>query len=74
MTFLANETSTTLGNLNSSMLYKFYLSAKTIKGSGPSITEEAFTVMDTSELFSFICSELQAQWEEKAKVLYISGI
>lgn len=53
MTFLANETSTTLGNLNSSMLYKFYLSAKTIKGSGPMVTEEAFTVMDTSELFSF---------------------
>ncbi|XP_077957948.1 neuronal cell adhesion molecule a isoform X18 [Gasterosteus aculeatus] len=48
MTFLANETTTTLGNLNSSMLYKFYLSAKTIKGSGPVITEEAFTVMDTT--------------------------
>ncbi|XP_034381900.1 neuronal cell adhesion molecule a isoform X3 [Cyclopterus lumpus] len=48
MTFLANETTITLGNLNSSMLYKFYLSANTIKGSGPIITEEAFTVMDTS--------------------------
>ncbi|XP_068442971.1 neuronal cell adhesion molecule a isoform X3 [Clinocottus analis] len=47
MTFLANDTTITLGNLNSSMLYKFYLSAKTIKGSGPIITEEAFTVMDT---------------------------
>ncbi|XP_056281079.1 neuronal cell adhesion molecule a isoform X2 [Pseudoliparis swirei] len=48
MTFLANETTITLGNLNSSMLYKFYLSAHTIKGSGPIITEEAFTVMDTT--------------------------
>ncbi|XP_034529993.1 neuronal cell adhesion molecule a isoform X2 [Notolabrus celidotus] len=48
MTLLSNETSITLGNLNSSMLYKFYLSAKTIKGSGPFITEEAFTVMDTA--------------------------
>lgn len=48
MTFLANETTITLGNLNSSMLYKFYLSAKTIKGSGPTITEEAFTAMDTA--------------------------
>ncbi|CAJ1054974.1 neuronal cell adhesion molecule a [Xyrichtys novacula] len=48
MTFPPNETSTTLANLNSSMRYKFYLSAKTIKGSGPSITEEAFTVMDTA--------------------------
>ncbi|XP_037616475.1 neuronal cell adhesion molecule a isoform X9 [Sebastes umbrosus] len=48
MTFLANETATTLSSLNSSMLYKFYLSAKTIKGSGPIITGEAFTVMDTT--------------------------
>uniref|UniRef100_A0A8C9ZSD0 Neural cell adhesion molecule L1 n=1 Tax=Sander lucioperca TaxID=283035 RepID=A0A8C9ZSD0_SANLU len=47
--FLANETTITLGNLNSSMLYKFYMSAKTIKGSGPIITEEAFTAMDTSD-------------------------
>ncbi|XP_030575583.1 neuronal cell adhesion molecule a isoform X2 [Archocentrus centrarchus] len=48
MTFLANETTITLSNLNSSMLYKFYLSAKTNKGSGPIITEEALTVMDTT--------------------------
>ncbi|KAM6896395.1 neuronal cell adhesion molecule a isoform 2-T2 [Lycodopsis pacificus] len=48
MALLANETTVTVGNLNSSMLYKFYLSAKTIKGSGPIITEEAFTVMDTT--------------------------
>ncbi|XP_028426200.1 neuronal cell adhesion molecule a isoform X4 [Perca flavescens] len=46
--FLANETTITLSNLNSSMLYKFYMSAKTIKGSGPIITEEAFTAMDTT--------------------------
>uniref|UniRef100_A0A674MZ97 Neural cell adhesion molecule L1 n=1 Tax=Takifugu rubripes TaxID=31033 RepID=A0A674MZ97_TAKRU len=46
-TFLANETTFTLHNLNSSTLYKFYLSAKTIKGSGPFTTEEAFTVMET---------------------------
>ncbi|XP_028255197.1 neuronal cell adhesion molecule a isoform X1 [Parambassis ranga] len=48
MNFQANETTITLGNLNSSMLYKFYLSARTIKGSGPIITEEAFTAMDTT--------------------------
>lgn len=48
--FLANETTFTLQNLNSSTLYKFYLSAKTIKGSGPFTTEEAFTVMETSKL------------------------
>lgn len=53
MNFLSNETSFTLGNLNSSMLYKFYLSAKTIKGSGPTITEEAFTVLDTGEFMMF---------------------
>ncbi|XP_053170076.1 neuronal cell adhesion molecule a isoform X2 [Scomber japonicus] len=48
MTFFANETTVTLSNLNSSMLYKFYLSAKTNKGSGPIITEEAFTIIDTT--------------------------
>ncbi|XP_008277133.1 neuronal cell adhesion molecule a [Stegastes partitus] len=48
MTFLANETTITLGNLNASMLYKFYLSARTIKGPGPIITEEASTVVDTT--------------------------
>ncbi|XP_030295039.1 neuronal cell adhesion molecule a isoform X4 [Sparus aurata] len=47
MTLPANETTFTLDSLNSSMLYKFYLSAKTIKGPGPTITGEAFTVMDT---------------------------
>uniref|UniRef100_A0A8C4NZW9 Neuronal cell adhesion molecule a n=1 Tax=Dicentrarchus labrax TaxID=13489 RepID=A0A8C4NZW9_DICLA len=45
--FLANETTFTLDNLNSSMLYRFTLNAKTIKGSGPTITEESFTAMDT---------------------------
>ncbi|XP_069012927.1 neuronal cell adhesion molecule a isoform X9 [Embiotoca jacksoni] len=48
MTLQANETTITLSNLNSSMLYKFYLSARTIKGPGPIVTEEAFTVMDTT--------------------------
>lgn len=70
MTFQANETTITLGNLNSSMLYKFYLSAHTIKGSGPIITEEAFTVMDTSKLllpFSFIWNTFQAVLEEKGQ-------
>ncbi|KAF6725191.1 Neuronal cell adhesion molecule [Oryzias melastigma] len=51
LNFFANETTTTLDNLNSSMLYKFYLSAKTIKGSGPTITEEASTAMDTGEVY-----------------------
>ncbi|XP_055087899.1 neuronal cell adhesion molecule a isoform X1 [Periophthalmus magnuspinnatus] len=54
MTFLPNETTIILSNLNSSMLYKFYLSAKTIKGSGPDISEEAFTAMDTSEYTYFV--------------------
>ncbi|XP_068162540.1 neuronal cell adhesion molecule a isoform X3 [Antennarius striatus] len=45
--FLANETTIILENLNSSMLYKFHLTAQTIKGSGPARVEEAITVMDT---------------------------
>lgn len=47
-TFLPNVTTITLESLNSSTLYKLYLSAKTIKGSGPDISEEAFTAMDTT--------------------------
>ncbi|XP_041833048.1 neuronal cell adhesion molecule a isoform X2 [Melanotaenia boesemani] len=46
--FLANKTTITLSSLNASMLYKFYLNAKTIKGPGPIITEEASTAMDTT--------------------------
>ncbi|XP_051974378.1 neuronal cell adhesion molecule-like isoform X6 [Xyrauchen texanus] len=42
----ANETSITLDNLKYSTRYKFYLNAMTVKGSGPTITEEAVTVMD----------------------------
>lgn len=56
MNLPANETTFTLDSLNSSMLYKFYLSAKTIKGPGPTVTREAFTVMDTSELLSRLAS------------------
>lgn len=48
-TFPANETTFTLENLNSSILYKFYLSAKTIKGSGPSMIKESFTIVETSK-------------------------
>uniref|UniRef100_A0A672JLE3 Neuronal cell adhesion molecule a n=1 Tax=Salarias fasciatus TaxID=181472 RepID=A0A672JLE3_SALFA len=54
LTFLPNETTATLSSLNASMLYKFYISAKTIKGSGPFISEEAFTAMDTSEFPEYI--------------------
>nr|XP_015813184.1 neuronal cell adhesion molecule a isoform X4 [Nothobranchius furzeri] len=44
--FKANETTFTLSSLNSSVLYKFYLSATTVRGPGPNITEEAYTAMD----------------------------
>lgn len=42
----ANETSVTLFNLKFSTRYKFYLNAKTVRGAGPAITQEAVTVMD----------------------------
>ncbi|XP_061084985.1 neuronal cell adhesion molecule-like isoform X22 [Conger conger] len=41
-----NETSFTLLNLRYSTRYKFYFNAKTVKGPGPVITEEAVTIMD----------------------------
>ncbi|XP_057711917.1 neuronal cell adhesion molecule a isoform X7 [Corythoichthys intestinalis] len=48
MDFLVNETTVTLDNLNTSVLYRFYLSAKTIKGAGANITREASTAMETT--------------------------
>uniref|UniRef100_A0A8C2EYQ6 Neural cell adhesion molecule L1 n=1 Tax=Cyprinus carpio TaxID=7962 RepID=A0A8C2EYQ6_CYPCA len=42
----ANETSITLDNLKHSTRYKFYLNAKTVKGAGPTVTEEGVTIMD----------------------------
>ncbi|XP_062317474.1 neuronal cell adhesion molecule-like isoform X11 [Osmerus eperlanus] len=41
-----NETSVTLLNLKYSTRYKFYFNAKTNRGAGPAITEEAITIMD----------------------------
>ncbi|XP_036812789.1 neuronal cell adhesion molecule a isoform X14 [Oncorhynchus mykiss] len=46
MMFPANETTVVLADLKYSTRYKFYFNAKTIKGSGPTITEEAVTIMD----------------------------
>ncbi|XP_062277337.1 neuronal cell adhesion molecule-like isoform X3 [Scomber scombrus] len=42
----ANETSVTLFNLKYSTRYKFYLNAKTDRGAGPAISQEAVTIMD----------------------------
>ncbi|XP_061629770.1 neuronal cell adhesion molecule-like isoform X5 [Phyllopteryx taeniolatus] len=42
----ANETSVTLLNLKYSTRYKFYLNAKTRKGPGPAVTQEAVTIVD----------------------------
>ncbi|XP_070762981.1 neuronal cell adhesion molecule-like isoform X3 [Enoplosus armatus] len=42
----ANETSVTLSNLKYSTRYKFYLNAKTVRGAGPAISQEAVTIMD----------------------------
>ncbi|XP_056907092.1 neuronal cell adhesion molecule-like isoform X6 [Takifugu flavidus] len=42
----ANETSVTLSNLKYSTRYKFYLNAKTVRGAGPAVTQEAVTIMD----------------------------
>ncbi|XP_053174681.1 neuronal cell adhesion molecule-like isoform X6 [Scomber japonicus] len=46
----ANETSVTLFNLKYSTRYKFYLNAKTDKGAGPAISQEAVTIMDEGKM------------------------
>ncbi|XP_059392828.1 neuronal cell adhesion molecule-like isoform X1 [Carassius carassius] len=42
----SNQSSFTLHNLSHSTRYKFYISARTQRGSGPTLTEEAVTVLD----------------------------
>ncbi|XP_034735549.1 neuronal cell adhesion molecule-like isoform X15 [Etheostoma cragini] len=42
----ANATSFTLLNLKYSTRYKFYLNAKTVRGAGTAISQEAVTIMD----------------------------
>ncbi|XP_044049552.1 neuronal cell adhesion molecule-like isoform X15 [Siniperca chuatsi] len=42
----ANETTVILSNLKYSTRYKFYLNAKTVRGAGPAISQEAVTIMD----------------------------
>ncbi|XP_053742742.1 neuronal cell adhesion molecule-like isoform X4 [Synchiropus splendidus] len=42
----ANETSVTLLNLKHNTRYKFYLNAKTLRGEGPAISQEAVTIVD----------------------------
>ncbi|XP_031438218.1 neuronal cell adhesion molecule a isoform X10 [Clupea harengus] len=46
MNLAANETMVTLAKLKYSTRYKVYISANTIKGSGPTRTEEAATIID----------------------------
>lgn len=46
----ANETSVTLLNLKYSTRYKFYLNAKTVRGAGPAISQEAITILDEGKL------------------------
>lgn len=46
LALLANETSVTLLNLKYSTHYKFYLNAKTVRGAGPAISQEAAIIMD----------------------------
>ncbi|XP_070762983.1 neuronal cell adhesion molecule-like isoform X5 [Enoplosus armatus] len=46
----ANETSVTLSNLKYSTRYKFYLNAKTVRGAGPAISQEAVTIMDEGKM------------------------
>ncbi|KAM4619274.1 neuronal cell adhesion molecule-like isoform 1-T2 [Polymixia lowei] len=49
----ANATAVTLPNLKYSTRYKFYLSAKTDRGAGPAISEEAVTIMDEALMPQF---------------------
>uniref|UniRef100_A0A8C1STD6 Neural cell adhesion molecule L1 n=1 Tax=Cyprinus carpio TaxID=7962 RepID=A0A8C1STD6_CYPCA len=45
----SNQSSFTLHNLPHSTRYKFYISARTQRGAGPTLTEEAVTVLDRGD-------------------------
>ncbi|XP_034031999.1 neuronal cell adhesion molecule-like isoform X5 [Thalassophryne amazonica] len=50
LALVANETSVTLPNLKYNTRYKFYLSANTVRGAGPAITQEAITMVDEAQI------------------------
>ncbi|XP_057179594.1 neuronal cell adhesion molecule a isoform X6 [Triplophysa rosa] len=63
LTLPPNETSVTLDNLKYSTRYKFYLNAMTVIGLGPTVIEEAVTVMDeappSGRMFGFVNSSVE---------------
>uniref|UniRef100_A0A672SF39 Neural cell adhesion molecule L1 n=1 Tax=Sinocyclocheilus grahami TaxID=75366 RepID=A0A672SF39_SINGR len=64
----ANETSITLENLKHSTHYKFYLNAMTIKGSGPIVTKEGFTMVDEGEDYFAIISPAVAMTSKQVDI------
>uniref|UniRef100_A0A671RTF2 Neural cell adhesion molecule L1 n=1 Tax=Sinocyclocheilus anshuiensis TaxID=1608454 RepID=A0A671RTF2_9TELE len=50
----SNQSSFTLHNLPHSTRYKFYISARTQRGVGPTLTEEAVTVLDRGTINSLL--------------------
>ncbi|XP_071753593.1 neuronal cell adhesion molecule-like isoform X8 [Centroberyx gerrardi] len=75
----ANETSVTLLNLKYSTRYKFYLNAKTVRGAGPAISQEAVTIMDEGNLLPpskvplFMTVPPAGEGEEEWQKEYVNG-
>uniref|UniRef100_A0A8C1ZTQ5 Neuronal cell adhesion molecule a n=1 Tax=Cyprinus carpio TaxID=7962 RepID=A0A8C1ZTQ5_CYPCA len=65
----ANETSITLDNLKHSTRYKFYLNAKTVKGAGPTVTEEGVTIMDEAPPVGRMFGSVNSSVEEDHAVI-----
>ncbi|XP_016130291.1 neuronal cell adhesion molecule-like isoform X2 [Sinocyclocheilus grahami] len=65
----ANETSITLENLKHSTHYKFYLNAMTIKGSGPIVTKEGFTMVDEAPPAGRMFGSVNSSVEEDHAVI-----
>ncbi|XP_059361120.1 neuronal cell adhesion molecule-like isoform X9 [Carassius carassius] len=65
----ANETSITLDNLKHSTRYKFYLNAKTVKGYGPTVTEEGVTIMDEAPPAGRMFGSVNSSVEENHAVI-----
>lgn len=67
----ANKTSVTLSNLKYNTRYKFYLNAKTGRGAGPAISQEAATIVDEGKSANAV--DLKSKWPKTMFMFYSTG-
>ncbi|XP_062373436.1 neuronal cell adhesion molecule a [Sardina pilchardus] len=69
VTLPANETKLTLSSLKYSTRYKVYISANTVKGAGPNISQEAVTIIDTARPTARAFGRVNSSVEQNGAVI-----